>query len=149
MNSASLLNYKVKGVHFHTSDIISITFSAWMPPLPYLDHKQQSNASTTSLKSFSDMATMSYRKDRPRGNSFHPYDTDTESVSLELEMTRESLDAAVDPKIRNILEQAVTQIWVTIQLYPNSYVMTRDDFSVFNYFQHHFTLEEIAVVHIL
>lgn len=61
-----------------------------------------------------------------------------------LEIARESPDGAKDPVISNILERALAQIWARVQAHPDSYVMSRDEFAVFNYFQHRFQGDKIA-----
>ncbi|KAH7149499.1 hypothetical protein B0J13DRAFT_621357 [Dactylonectria estremocensis] len=67
------------------------------------------------------------------------------SVSQALEIARESPDGSSDPTISKILEGALAQIWGKVQAHPNSYVMTRDEFAVFNFFQHRFTGDKTAV----
>lgn len=61
-----------------------------------------------------------------------------------LEIARDSVDGASDPTVRNILENALAQVWAQITAAPDSYVMTRDEFAVFNYFQHRFSADEVA-----
>ncbi|KPM46271.1 hypothetical protein AK830_g394 [Neonectria ditissima] len=67
------------------------------------------------------------------------------SVAQALEIARESPDGSSDPTISKILEGALAQIWGKVQAHPNSYVMTRDEFAVFNFFQHRFTGDKTAV----
>ena len=52
-----------------------------------------------------------------------------------LEYGRDSEDGAQDPTVRNVLETAVKGIWARIQAQPSSYVLTREEFAIFNYFQ--------------
>ncbi|KAH6665896.1 hypothetical protein F5X68DRAFT_55564 [Plectosphaerella plurivora] len=66
------------------------------------------------------------------------------NVTQALEIARDSVDGASDPTVRNILENALAQVWAQITAAPDSYVMTRDEFAVFNYFQHRFTADEVA-----
>jgi hypothetical protein len=66
-------------------------------------------------------------------------------VAQALEIARESPDGAKDPVISNILETALAQIWARVQAQPDAYVMSRDEFAVFNYFQHRFQGDKIAV----
>ncbi|OAA60710.1 hypothetical protein ISF_05749 [Cordyceps fumosorosea ARSEF 2679] len=66
-------------------------------------------------------------------------------VNQALEIARESPAGAADATVRKILDQAITHIWRKIQAEPDSYIMTRDEFSVFNYFQHRFVGDETAV----
>ncbi|KAH7148744.1 hypothetical protein EDB81DRAFT_883148 [Dactylonectria macrodidyma] len=67
------------------------------------------------------------------------------SVAQALEIARESPDGSSDPTISKILEGALAQIWGKVQAHPNSYVMTRDEFAVFNFFQHRFAGDKTAV----
>ncbi|TQW00682.1 hypothetical protein V2A60_001738 [Cordyceps javanica] len=76
------------------------------------------------------------------GSSSHPTMSD---VSQALEIARESPAGASDPTVSKILDQAITHIWKKIQAKPDEYVMTRDEFSVFNYFQHRFVGDKTAM----
>ncbi|GFP56137.1 hypothetical protein TASIC1_0006030700 [Trichoderma asperellum] len=67
------------------------------------------------------------------------------AVAQALEIARESPDGASDPTVSKILEMALSQIWGKVQAQPDSYVMTRDEFAVFNFFQHRFTGDKTAV----
>ena len=40
----------------------------------------------------------------------------------------------LDPNVSNYLESAVNDIWGRINSHPDSYVLTRDEFAVFNYY---------------
>lgn len=62
-----------------------------------------------------------------------------------LEVARDSEEGARDPNIINILESAVRETWAKIQAQPASYVMTRDEFAIFNYFQDRFAGQGLAV----
>ncbi|OLN85981.1 hypothetical protein CCHL11_05350 [Colletotrichum chlorophyti] len=70
---------------------------------------------------------------------------DSASVAQALEIARESPDGASDPTVSSILENAVSQIWAKVAAQPESYVMNRDEFAVFNYFQHRFYGNKIAM----
>ncbi|KAF5025202.1 hypothetical protein F66182_2668 [Fusarium sp. NRRL 66182] len=67
------------------------------------------------------------------------------SVAQALEIARESPDGSSDPTISKILEAALARIWSKVQTHPDSYIMTRDEFAVFNFFQHRFTGDKTAV----
>lgn len=67
------------------------------------------------------------------------------TVAEALEIARESEAGAQDPTVRNLLETAIASIWSKIEAQPTSYVMTRDEFAVFNYFQHRFQGQQLAV----
>ncbi|OHE90851.1 hypothetical protein CORC01_13854 [Colletotrichum orchidophilum] len=70
---------------------------------------------------------------------------DSASVAQALEIARESEDGASDPTVSSILESAISQIWAKVAAQPESYVLNRDEFAVFNYFQHRFMGNKIAM----
>lgn len=57
------------------------------------------------------------------------------TVSQALQISRESPHDALDPAVSNILEDEFAQICSEMQSQPDSYVMTHDEFAVFNHFQ--------------
>lgn len=67
------------------------------------------------------------------------------SVAQALEIARDSAEGARDPAVVRILETALSEIWGNIQAQPASYVMTREEFAVFNYFQERFEGQALAV----
>ena len=67
------------------------------------------------------------------------------AVAQALEIARESPDGASDPTVSKILEHALSHIWGKVKAQPGSYVMSRDEFAVFNFFQHRFTGDKDAV----
>ncbi|KAF5596358.1 hypothetical protein FPCIR_4013 [Fusarium pseudocircinatum] len=66
-------------------------------------------------------------------------------VAQSLEIARESPDGASYPSIRDILESALEEIWTKVQDQPDSYIMTKDEFAVFNFFQHRFAGDQMAI----
>lgn len=66
-------------------------------------------------------------------------------VTQALEIARESPDGAADPTISNILEGALGQLWARVQAAPDAYVMSRDEFSLFNFYQHRFAGDQVAI----
>ncbi|KAI0891360.1 hypothetical protein F4806DRAFT_501085 [Annulohypoxylon nitens] len=52
-----------------------------------------------------------------------------------LDAAREGSDLS-EPGLKEVLEQALCDVWTKIIANPETYVMTRDEFAVFNYFQH-------------
>ncbi|KAI1331755.1 hypothetical protein F5Y16DRAFT_243251 [Xylariaceae sp. FL0255] len=66
-------------------------------------------------------------------------------VAQALEIARESPDGARDPTISGILESALANIWTKVQAQPDSYVMSRDEFAIFNFFQHRFLGNKMAI----
>ncbi|KAI1344690.1 hypothetical protein F5Y15DRAFT_421850 [Xylariaceae sp. FL0016] len=73
------------------------------------------------------------------------YGSNYEQIAQALEIARESPDGAKDPTISGILESYLSQIWTRIQAHPNSYIMTQDEFAVFNFFQHRFQGNKMAM----
>ncbi|KAG5986561.1 hypothetical protein E4U43_005460 [Claviceps pusilla] len=71
--------------------------------------------------------------------------TSDAAVAQALEIARESPDGASDPTVSKILEHSLSQIWGRVQSQPDSYVMSRDEFSVFNFFQHRFVGDKDAI----
>lgn len=55
-----------------------------------------------------------------------------------LEIARNSDDGDIDPRVLAILEEAIQAIWLRIQAQPQTYVLTKLEFAVFNYFQDRF-----------
>ena len=66
------------------------------------------------------------------------------STTQALEIARDSPEGAQDPVVASILETALSEIWGKIQARPTSYVMTRSEFAIFNYFQNRFEGQELA-----
>jgi len=68
----------------------------------------------------------------------------SKAVRQALGIARDSSEGARDPIVKDILEGALTTTWGKLQDLPNDYIMTRDEFAVFNYFQDRFVGEKIA-----
>ncbi|KAI9900337.1 hypothetical protein N3K66_004599 [Trichothecium roseum] len=67
------------------------------------------------------------------------------SVAQALEIARESPDGAQDATVAGILEAAIQAVWERLMHDPTkSYVMSRSEFAVFNYFQHRFGQHHVA-----
>ncbi|KAK8014179.1 hypothetical protein PG990_007475 [Apiospora arundinis] len=66
-------------------------------------------------------------------------------VAQALEIARESPDGAKDPVVSSILENALIQIWDKVKAQPDTYVMSREEFAVFNFFQHRFAGNQTAI----
>lgn len=69
------------------------------------------------------------------------------TVAQALEIARDYLPGQEhrDPQVVRILDNAIAEIWAKLQAQPQSYVLTRDEFAVFNFFQHLFEDEPIAL----
>jgi hypothetical protein len=50
----------------------------------------------------------------------------------------------VDPQTSAVLETAIGKLWTKIQAEPNSYIMSRDEFALFNYFRLRFRESPVA-----
>ncbi|MCJ1379028.1 hypothetical protein MMC17_002127 [Xylographa soralifera] len=57
------------------------------------------------------------------------------TVAKALELVRNSETGEVHPGVDATLEKAVVQLWSRIQASPDRYIMNKDEFAVFNYFQ--------------
>ncbi len=62
-----------------------------------------------------------------------------------LEIARESEEGAQHKIVRGILEEAIDRIWGKVETQPDSYIMTRDEVAIFNYFHKRFVGNETAV----
>ncbi|KAM0715271.1 hypothetical protein Q7P37_008769 [Cladosporium fusiforme] len=45
----------------------------------------------------------------------------------------------LDPSVTSYLEEAITEITNKLDSYPDSYVLSKDEFAVFNYYRHRFS----------
>lgn len=73
-----------------------------------------------------------------------PLAPDDHRVAQALEIARDSPEGSKDPSVSSILETALAQIWFNIHTQPDMYVMSRDEFAVFNFFQHRFVGNSLA-----
>ncbi|KUI62898.1 hypothetical protein VP1G_10026 [Cytospora mali] len=72
-------------------------------------------------------------------------DLDPRTVAEALEKARDSPDGVQDPEVSGTLESALDQIWDRVLAQPDSYVMTRGEFAVFNLYQHLFLGNDLAM----
>ncbi|GJN70042.1 hypothetical protein PLIIFM63780_002135 [Purpureocillium lilacinum] len=79
------------------------------------------------------------------GSNAPPKTPQDAEVAEALDIARENPDGASDPMVSKILEYALSQIWCKVKTWPDCYVMARDEFAVFNYFQHRFIGDKDAV----
>ncbi|CAI0642191.1 unnamed protein product [Colletotrichum noveboracense] len=77
--------------------------------------------------------------------SGHQRVIDWQTVSQALEIARESPGSASDPTIVSILEAAIGQVCAKISADPDSCILNRDEFAVFNYFQYRFVGNKIVM----
>ncbi|KAK0615884.1 hypothetical protein B0T17DRAFT_619482 [Bombardia bombarda] len=73
-----------------------------------------------------------------------PLSPSVDEVAQALGIARESPEGAQEPTVCKILEVAISRIWAKVEAKPDAYVMTRDEFAVFNYFQNRFDGNEVA-----
>ena len=50
----------------------------------------------------------------------------------------------LDPSVQNYLEGALSEVWSRINLQPDSYVLNRDEFAVFNFYRNRFEGNPVA-----
>lgn len=65
-------------------------------------------------------------------------------VTQALEIARDSPEGAQDPEVRSVLEKELEVIWGKIQREPQVYVMTREEFAIFNFYQGRFEGVDVA-----
>jgi len=73
------------------------------------------------------------------GNEVDGYFT----IQRALDIARNS-EGVVDPTVSSYLERALRDVWASIEAAPEDYVLTKDEFALFNYFRHRFTTSNIA-----
>ncbi|MCJ1399015.1 hypothetical protein MMC11_002217 [Xylographa trunciseda] len=66
------------------------------------------------------------------------------TVSKALELVRNSETGEVHPGVDATLEKAIQRLWSCIQDDPKGYIMNKDEFAVFNYFQDRYKTNPIA-----
>lgn len=71
-------------------------------------------------------------------------DSGITTVEHALEIARDTPEGTQDPSVVDVLENAIADIWRKVQAKPTSYVMSRGEFAVFNYFQSRFLGNELA-----
>ncbi|CAM1500894.1 Fc.00g100560.m01.CDS01 [Cosmosporella sp. VM-42] len=113
----------------------------YVPFRPVPSHRQQPEV-LFNFMNMSSPTLLQSSSPAPNGGRSQVQDA---SVAQALEIARESPDGASDPTISKILESALSQIWGKVQAQPDAYIMTRDEFAVFNFFQHRFTGDKTAV----
>lgn len=53
-------------------------------------------------------------------------------------------EGELDPSVSAYLEGALTDIWRRVTIQPDDYVMTKDEFAVFNFYRRRFDDNEVA-----
>lgn len=65
------------------------------------------------------------------------------TIQRALDVARNS-EGGVDPLISNFLEKELRAVWARLHAQPNHYILTKDEFALFNYFRARFQTSEIA-----
>lgn len=73
-----------------------------------------------------------------------PSTPDREAVRRALELARSSADGQIEPRVNTVLENAIRDLWRTIQSHPDTYVLTRDEFALFNYYRERYRNSSVA-----
>lgn len=60
-----------------------------------------------------------------------------------LDIARNS-EGDLDPSVSAYLEDALTDIWRRLMIQPDDYIMTKDEFAVFNFYRGRFDDNEVA-----
>ncbi|KAF2467065.1 uncharacterized protein BDR25DRAFT_72900 [Lindgomyces ingoldianus] len=68
------------------------------------------------------------------------------SLQRALDIARASDDGRVDPTINAYLERKLGEVWARVQAQPSSYVFTKEEFSLFNYYRARFGETDPIVV---
>ncbi|KAI9886871.1 MAG: hypothetical protein M1823_001307 [Watsoniomyces obsoletus] len=92
------------------------------------------------------------RPEREMGDRHHEREQESERVpsvfddistlQRALEIARSTDQADLDPVLRDLLERALTELWDRIRANPTTYILTRDEFAVFNFYQHRWASDE-------
>ncbi|PGH05628.1 hypothetical protein AJ80_08320 [Polytolypa hystricis UAMH7299] len=69
---------------------------------------------------------------------------DGETVRRALESARNSENGHIDARVNTILNNAINELWRRVQAQPDSFVLSRDEFALFNYFQDRFRGSTVA-----
>ncbi|KAK2599679.1 hypothetical protein N8I77_011413 [Diaporthe amygdali] len=91
-------------------------------------------------KEYDKQPSLMMRREDEQAQGNYPPNTVTEA----LEIARDSPDGSRYPVVSDILESALTQLWDRVTAQPESYVMSRDEFAVFNFYQHRFVGNKLA-----
>ena len=63
---------------------------------------------------------------------------DAANIRRALEIARDTENGLLDANVSAILQTAIGSVWRRIQAQPDTYIMTRVEFSVFNYYRSRF-----------
>ena len=65
------------------------------------------------------------------------------TIQRALNIARNS-ESVVDPTASSYLERSLRDLWGRLEAAPDTYVLTKDEFALFNYFRHRFTASNVA-----
>ncbi|KAJ0109920.1 hypothetical protein J7T55_014721 [Diaporthe amygdali] len=91
-------------------------------------------------KDYNKQPSLMMRREDEQTQGNYPPNTVTEA----LEIARDSPDGASDPVVSKVLESTLEQLWGRVTAQPESYIMSRDEFAVFNFYQHRFVGNKLA-----
>lgn len=57
------------------------------------------------------------------------------TIQKALEVARNS-EGVIDPTVRDFLERSLQEVWGRIEAQPDSYLLTKDEFALFNYYRY-------------
>ena len=66
------------------------------------------------------------------------------TLAKALEIAKDNQNGPLPPAVTSLLERSVTETWRLIQAQPNSYVMTKDQYAVFNYYRARYDKNAVA-----
>lgn len=112
----------IMSLHFNLSPLPSVIHS-----LPYSPHK------TTGSRSLSPIM----------GGEDSNNHLGTLDIQRALDIARNT-EGDLDPTVSTFLESEIAQLWSRIQARPNEYVLTKDEFAVFNFFVARFNGSDTA-----
>ncbi|CEJ59069.1 hypothetical protein PMG11_07705 [Penicillium brasilianum] len=106
-----------------------------LPPLRHQQFSFRPSAAVRSLHLPSYQPAFSFSFSRHAKDFLSPaMSKDLAGIRQALERARNCEDGTVDPQTTAILEAAITELWTRIQADPDSYVLSSDEFALFNYF---------------
>lgn len=65
------------------------------------------------------------------------------TIQRALDIARNS-EGVVDPTVSSCLERSLRDVWARVEANPENYILTKDEFALFNYFRHRFTNSSTA-----
>jgi len=77
------------------------------------------------------------------GNGNLEVDASSLTIQKALDIARNS-DGSIDPIVQDFLERQLRVIWDHIESEPDSYVLSKDEFALFNFYRHRATSNSLA-----